>query len=115
MAQSLGVGGVIKGTGKKVIFQKEKNEWWFVFNDNIEFNIGYKPKEIRLDHEPEYKEIPFSEATHEQRMCVENLTHKQGYKITDIHKFSNGKYGYTVDNYDNIWHLTSNITVKVTA
>ena len=71
-----GVGGVIKATGDKGVFWKSSSsylgeEWYLFMNDG---NILVIPStQIRLDHEPEYKEIPFSEATHEQRMDHKNV------------------------------------------
>lgn len=71
-----GVGGVIKATGDKGVFWKSSSsylgeEWYLFMNDG---NILVIPStQIRLDHEPEYKEIPFSEATHKQRMDYKNV------------------------------------------
>ena len=71
--------GSLKGSLTKFTFLSdalEKNG----FGDTL-WSVGYEsgevchyhPSNIRLDHEPEYKEIPFSEATHEQRMDHKNI------------------------------------------
>lgn len=54
-----GVVGVIKSTGDRVAFVKERNGFWRVF-DEIGVDYDLKPSEIRLDHEPEY--VAWSEA-----------------------------------------------------
>ena len=82
-----GVGGVVKSTGDKGVFWKSSSsylgeEWYLFMNDG---NILVMPStQIRLDHEPEYREIPFSEATHEQRMVVKNLRLKIDEEILSI-------------------------------
>ena len=54
-----GVMGVVKSTGDRVIFVKERNGFWRVF-DEIGMDYDFKPSEIRLDHEPEF--VAWSEA-----------------------------------------------------
>ena len=54
-----GVMGVVKSTGDRVVFVKECNGVWRVF-DEIGVDYDLKPSEIRLDHEPEY--VAWSEA-----------------------------------------------------
>ena len=54
-----GVTGVIKSTGDRVVFVKERNGFWRVF-DEIGADYDLKPYEIRLDHEPEF--VAWSEA-----------------------------------------------------
>lgn len=111
-----GVGGVIKETGERVIFQKEKGGDWFLFNEYDEDNLLYYPKNIRLDHEPEYKEIPFDEATHDQRMNVENLIYGRGNsKVSQVIQFNNGAYGITVEGMKNIFTHVQLFKVKVPA
>lgn len=72
-----GVMGVEKDTGKRVVFnsvRKDKQiitgeEVWIVMREDVhDTTVGIEASKIRLDHEPEYKEITFSEATHDQRM-----------------------------------------------
>lgn len=48
-----GVTGVVKSTGDRVVFVKERNGFWRVF-DEIGVDYDLKPSEIRLDHEPEF-------------------------------------------------------------
>lgn len=110
-----GVGGVVKETGEKVIFHSEKNNMWWVFKEEYDHILGFRLNQIRLDHEPEYKEIPFEEATHEQRMCVENLVYSSGRKVVEILRFQNGDYVYWVEGIN--WPLSfeSRLTVKIPA
>lgn len=108
-----GVNGIIKATGEKIVFQKEFNKQWFVFDENEETNLIYSPEEIRLDHEPEYKEIPFSEATHEQRMNIENLVHSDA-KVIEILQFKNGTYAYQLNTSGAyVWNNSSYLKVRV--
>lgn len=48
-----GVAGVVKSTGDRVVFVKERNGFWRVFDENG-MDYDFDPSEIRLDHEPEY-------------------------------------------------------------
>ena len=113
-----GTMGVIKATGERVVFQKEvkafkPNVVWLVLTvRGIEVS---SPEAIRLDHEPEYKEIPFSEATDDQRMQVENLVHRHGHRITQIFRFDNGVWVYTLAEYEWTGTNTDLITVRVPA
>lgn len=112
-----GVNGVVKASGTKVVFQKlfycaEKKEYWDVFGEESIFR--FSPHEIRLDHEPEYKEIPFSEATHEQRMNVENLVNGFG-EVTGILQFQSGNYVYQLKGYNYALTRTELIKVRVPA
>ena len=54
-----GVTGVVKSTGDRVVFVKERNGFWRVFDENG-MDYDFKPSEIRLDHEPEF--IAWSDA-----------------------------------------------------
>ena len=111
-----GVGGVIKATGDKGVFWKSSSsylgeEWYLFMNDG---NILVIPStQIRLDHEPEYKEIPFSEATHEQRMNVDNLVHVGGRKVEQIFRFNNDSYAFTYERDEVVYQSTSLVKVRV--
>ncbi len=110
-----GTMGVIKPTGEKCIFIKENGYMWRVCEESGDA-CNYVPKNIRLDHEPEYKEIPFSEATDEQRMEVGNLVYEDGEcKVVEIHKFSNGSYAFTIENNGAIIRGVHRLTVRVPA
>lgn len=54
-----GVMGVVKSTGDRVFFVKERHGVWRVF-DEIGVDYDLKPYEIRLEHEPEF--VAWSEA-----------------------------------------------------
>ena len=111
-----GVGGVIKATGDKGVFWKSSSsylgeEWYLFMNDG---NILVIPStQIRLDHEPECKEIPFSEATHEQRMNVDNLVHAGGRKVEQIFRFNNGSYAFTCERDEVVYQYTSLVKVRI--
>lgn len=108
-----GTMGVIKPTGEKCIFIKENGYMWRVCAESGDA-CNYVPRNIRLDHEPEYKEIPFSEATDEQRMDVGNLVYEDGEcKVVEIHKFSNGSYAFTIENNGAIIRGVHRLTVRV--
>ncbi|QHJ84378.1 MAG: hypothetical protein [Bacteriophage sp.] len=113
-----GTMGVIKATGERVVFAKEQIDYgmekWYFLPKSSHMISSTLPSVIRLDHEPEYKEIPFSEATDEQRMDVGNLTHRDsGRKITQIVMFDNGTYGFTISGMCSVFMDTYNITVRV--
>ena len=94
----LGEGITFKPTGAKGVFWKSTRsifgEEWSVLMDNGNI-LTTTPSQIRLDHEPEYKEIPFSEATHEQRMDVSALRFDGG-PVEQIFQFDNGEYMFTI-------------------
>lgn len=102
-----GVGGVVNNTsavkraiGKKISFvgiskSLVVEESWMCAIEGEDKLTGFLPSSIRLDHEPEYREIPFSEATHEQRMDVGNLIHSGDAIVKEIYCFQNGGYAYT--------------------
>lgn len=54
-----GAMGVVKSTGDRVVFVKERHGVWRVF-DEIGVDYDLNPHEIRLDHEPEF--VAWSEA-----------------------------------------------------
>ena len=94
----LGTGITFKPSGTKGFFWKSNQsilgeEWSVLMADgNI---LTTSPEQIRLDHEPEYREIPFSEATHEQRMDVSALRF-DGTPVEQIFRFDNGEYMFTI-------------------
>lgn len=116
-----GVNGVIKATGEKVVFQKESVSspgvlFWRVFNDNNCSVFSYEPHQIRLDHEPEYKEIPFSEATHEQRMTAgavfDPVTNRS---VIEVLRFLDGTYVCQVSGSTALLRNVSRLRVRVPA
>lgn len=109
-----GTMGVVKPTGDKCIFIKENGYMWRVCAENGDA-FNYVSKNIRLDHEPEYKEIPFSEATDEQRMEVGNLAHRNGHTITQIVKLNNGSFVYTINGFKMPQSVVSDLIVRVPA
>lgn len=114
-----GTMGVVKATGDRVVFIREDEmklgHYWVCLIEGKYFTDAFQPSTIRLDHEPEYKEIPFSEATDEQRMDVRNLVHRNGHTITQIFKFDNGTWVYALSGYDWTGTNTDLITVRVPA
>lgn len=94
----LGTGITFKPAGTKGLFWNSSRsvfgeEWSVLMADgNI---LTTSPEQIRLDHEPEYREIPFSEATHEQRMDVSALRF-DGTPVEQIFRFDNGEYMFTI-------------------
>lgn len=106
-----GVGGVVKATGKKWIFAAQiAGIWRGIAEDGCVF--AGEPYQFRLDHEPDFKEIPFSEATHEQRMDVRNLKFN-GSSVDQIFMFDNGKYAFTSLGIGYVCISTSALTVRV--
>lgn len=63
--------------------------------------------------EPEYKEIPFSEATHEQRMDVGNLIIDGGDGVSEIIKFDMAGYAYTLRGKTKIYTDTTLLTIMI--
>ena len=105
-----GTTGVVKATGSKWVFGKEINGAWWGMNEEGLLTSGASHT-FRLDHEPEYKEIPFREATDEQRLNVDNLVHVHEETVTQIVKFDNGAFVYTLKGYD--WARTNTERLKV--
>ena len=111
----LGDGITFKPAGTKGVFWKSTRsvfgeEWSVLMADgNILTTI---PAQIRLDHEPEYREIPFSEATHEQRMDVSALRFDGG-PVEQIVRFDNGEYGFTIPGRELIWNSCFRLTVRI--
>lgn len=89
-----GVCGTVKSTGAKWVFVCESGSLWRGMADNGVVVSG-RPSDFRLDHESEYREIPFSEATHEQRMDVSALRF-DGTPVEQIFRFDNGEYMFTI-------------------
>ena len=113
-----GVMGVIKATGKKCVYIGESlvlAGYWEIDAEGAAERWHRKPSEIRLDHEPEYKEIPFSEATDEQRLKAEYITGTNGEDVEEIYCFSNGSFGYTIKGSNRVFHETSTLYVRVPA
>lgn len=113
-----GVGGVVKFTKEKCIFlgetKYEKGKWLIARKSNCAV-VSADPDTIRLDHEPEYKEIPFAEATHEQRMNVENLVYNSERKVIEILHFQSNTYAYQLEGMNGVFCNESRLTVKVPA
>lgn len=112
--------GSLKGSVTKFTFLSdalEKNG----FGEAL-WSVGYEsgevchlhPSNIRLDHEPEYKEIPFSEATHEQRMDVGNLWYADSPVVRIVHFYGSG-YAFTITSDFEIRTDTSLLTVRIPA
>lgn len=122
-----GVGGVVKETspakyaiGKKILFVGIaqtfiKEEVWNCIIEGETETTTFFPSNIRLDHEPEYKEIPFSEATHEQRMDAGNLIIDGGLGVSEIMKFDMAGYVYTLRGSTKIYTDTSLLTIRIPA
>ena len=113
-----GVAGVIKSTGKKCVYLGESlvlPGYWEIDAEGAAERWHRKPSEIRLDHEPEYKEIPFSEATDEQRLNVDNLIGRNGEKVRAIKQFSSGIFGFTIKGSSRVFSDTDRLTVRVPA
>lgn len=113
----LGTGITFKSSGAKGVFWKSSiaafgEEWSVLMADgNILTTI---PSQIRLDHEPEYKEIPFSEATHEQRMDVSALRFDGGL-VDQIFRFDNGEYAFTIPGCKTVCNGAWSLTVRIPA
>lgn len=107
-----GTMGVIKATGQEWVFVRQVGSLWrgMSYSGVV---IGGSPSDFRLDHEPEYKEIPFSEATHEQRMNVDNLVHVGGRKVEQIFRFNNDSYAFTCERDEVVYQSTSLVKVRV--
>lgn len=122
-----GMMGVVKETsavkyaiGKKILFVGiaqtflKEEVWNCVIEGETEVTT-FSPSNIRLDHEPEYKEIPFSMGTHEQRMDANNLRGLDGSEIDEIHVFKNGSYGFTRNGDPRVWQDVTYLTVRIPA
>lgn len=121
-----GVGGVVKETsavkyavGKKILFVGIaqtfiKEEVWNCVIEGETEATTFFPSSIRLDHEPEYKEIPFSEGTHEQRMDVGNLIiDGETDGVSEIMKFDMAGYVYTLRGSTKIHTDTNNLKIRI--
>lgn len=113
-----GVTGFVKRTKRKISFVSDslkKNDLgeivWCVCYEDGETDY-YHPSNIRLDHEPEYKEIPFSEATHEQRMDAGNLWYG-GSPAVQINYFAGSGYAFTYKGSFDIRTDTNNLTIRI--
>ena len=108
-----GVTGVVKATGSKWVFACEVEGFWRGIAENGVIVSG-EPHQFRLDHEPEYKEIPFSEATHEQRMDISALRFDDG-PVEQIFQFDNGEYAFTIPGCKIVCTVPSCLTVRIPA
>lgn len=106
-----GVGGIVKSTGSKWVFACEIEGFWKGIVENGTVVTG-EPHQFRLDHEPEYREIPFSEATHWQRMEKDCVAWR-GHTVSEIVPFQNGSYGWTIGGEPDIMWNTDGLTVRV--
>lgn len=82
-----GTMGVEKATGKKCVWIAESlvlPGYWEIDVEGQAERWHRRPEEIRLEHEPEFKEVRFNEATHEQRMVAENVRDEFGQNLIDI-------------------------------
>ena len=119
-----GVCGVIKKdsaikaiVGKKISFagitkNSAQEEVWNCVIEGEDMIVYFLPSNIRLDHEPEYREIPFSEATHEQRMDAVNLRYS-GSPVVQISHFSGSGYAFTYKGSFDIHTDTNNLTIRI--
>ena len=119
-----GVMGVVKGTslvkyaiGKKILFvcaaqTVALEEVWHCVIEGETETTTFFPSNIRLDHEPEYKEIPFSEGTHEQRMDAGNLWH-DGSPVVQISHFAGSGYAFTIKGDFEIRTNTKSLTIRI--
>lgn len=113
-----GVTGVVKETGRKISFVSDaikKNVLgeivWCVCYENGGTDY-YHPSKIRLDHEPEYKEIPFSDASHEQRMNENNLWYGSS-PVVQISHFVGSGYAFTYKGSPYIYTDTNNLKIRI--
>ena len=114
-----GIGGVIKFTKEKCVFlgetKYEKGKWLIARKSNCSV-VATDPDTIRLDHEPEYKEIPFSEATHEQRMTAgavfDPVTSRE---VIEVLRFLDGTYVCQLSGYTALLTNVSRLRVRVPA
>lgn len=82
-----GTMGVVKNSGKKCVYIGDAGlaaGSWEVALEGCVSTWSMPYSNIRLDHEPDFKEVPFRDATHEQRMIAENLRDEWGYELSDI-------------------------------
>ena len=107
-----GVGGVLKYTGERLIFVSDDSCVWRVIKEGMSETQVYMSFEIRLDHEPEYKEIPFSEATHEQRMDARNLWYA-GSPVVQISHFPGCGYAFKIKDDFEIRTNTKSLTIRI--
>ena len=108
-----GVGGVLKHTGERLVFISGDSFVWRVIKEGSLDTQVFMSFEIRLDHEPEYKEIPFAEATHEQRMDAGNLIIDGGFGVSEIMKFDMAGYVYTLRGSTKVYTDTSLLTIRI--
>ena len=106
-----GVTGAVKATGSKWVFACEVDGFWRGIAENGVIVSG-EPYQFHLDHEPEYREIPFCEATHEQRMDVSALRFDGG-PVEQIVRFDNGAYAFTTSDCEHACPITELLTVRV--
>lgn len=82
-----GTMGVEKATGKRCVWIGDSlvlPGYWEIDVEGKAERYHRRPEEIRLDHEPEFKDVPFHEATHDQRMISGNVRDEFGQKVDDI-------------------------------
>lgn len=82
-----GTMGVIKNSGKKCVYIGDSvsvTGSWEIALEGCVSTWSMPHNNIRLAHEPEFKEIQFCDATHEQRMAAENVSDKYGETVSDI-------------------------------
>lgn len=109
-----GVGGVLKYTGERLVFISDDGYVWRVIKEGSQDTQVYTSFEIRLDHETEYKEIPFSMGTHEQRMDVVNLRYR-GNPVVQISYFAGSGYVFTCKGSFDIHTDANNLKIRIPA
>lgn len=119
-----GVGGVVKETsavkhaiGKKILFvcvaqTVALEEVWLCVIEGETETTTFFPFCIRLDHEPEYKEIPFSEGTHEQRLDVGSLWYGDS-PVVQISHFAGSGYAFTYTGSFDIHTDANNLKIRI--
>lgn len=107
-----GVGGVLKHTGERLVFISGDSFVWRVIKEGSLDTQVFMSFEIRLDHEPEYKETPFSEGTHEQRMDAGNLWYR-GSPVVQISHFPGSGYAFTIKDDFEIRTNTKSLTIRI--
>lgn len=113
-----GVNGVVKKDWQKCVYIAESlvlPGHWEIAVETAGQHWHREPSDIRLDHEPEFREIPWNEATHEQRVVEGAVTDAMGRPVTEVILMKNGHYAFSVENYDGIYTFPAGLTVRVPA
>lgn len=103
-----GTMGVEKATGKRCVWVAESlvlPGYWEIDVEGTAERWHRHPEAIRLDHESEFKEVPFCEATHEQRMIAENVHDDMGCQAKEVF----------YSEFQNVYHYVINRRVLSSA